>query len=98
MVQLGLRIGPIQCMGANENFRSVNISTFFLHILVITYYSLQFLSNGDTKQVLQYLFLPSWSISYSKIVSFPTWHLTYTLVMGGAYPYMDLNAKYKKLL
>jgi hypothetical protein len=23
-------------------------------------------------------------------------HLTYTLVMGGAYPYMDLNAKYEK--
>jgi hypothetical protein len=22
----------------------------------------------------------------------------YTLVMGGAYPYMDLNAKYEKLL
>jgi hypothetical protein len=25
------------------------------------------------------------------------YHLTYTLVMGGAYPYMDLNAKYEKL-
>jgi hypothetical protein len=23
-------------------------------------------------------------------------HLSYTLVMGGAYPYMDLNAKYEK--
>jgi hypothetical protein len=23
--------------------------------------------------------------------------ITYTLVMGGAYPYMDLNAKYEKL-
>jgi hypothetical protein len=30
--------------------------------VVITYYSLQFLSNGDTKSVLQYLFLPSRSI------------------------------------
>jgi hypothetical protein len=38
------------------------------------------------------------SILYSKIVSYLPWHLTYTLVMGGAYPYMDLNAKYENLL
>jgi hypothetical protein len=25
------------------------------------------------------------------------WDLTYTLVKGGDYPYMDLNAKYEKL-
>ena len=32
LLQRGLRFGPIQRNGANYNFRSVNISTFFLHM------------------------------------------------------------------
>jgi hypothetical protein len=35
--------------------------------------------------------------SLNENFNFLPWHLTYILVMGGAYPYMDLNAKYKKL-
>jgi hypothetical protein len=34
---------------------------------------------------------------YFRYIACPPWHLTYSLVMGGAYPYMDLNAKYEKL-
>ena len=47
VLQLGLRIGPIQRMGANYNFSQY--FNFLFAYLVITYYSLQFLSNGDTK-------------------------------------------------
>ena len=47
VLQLGLRIGPIQRMGANYNFSEY--FNFLFAYLVITYYSLQFLSNGDTK-------------------------------------------------
>ena len=82
--------------GSKLKFLLSEYFNFLFAYLVITYYFLQFLSDGDRKKVLQYLFLPSRSIQYSKIVSCPPQHLTYTLVMGGANPYMDLNAKYEK--
>ena len=49
VLQLGLRIGPIQRMGANWKFSLSEYFDFLFAYLVITYYSLQFLSNGDTK-------------------------------------------------
>ena len=69
--QRGLRIGPIQRNLSKLKFSFREYFNFLVAYVVITYYSLQFLSNSDTKYVLQYLFLPSRSISYSKMVSCP---------------------------
>jgi hypothetical protein len=51
LLQLGLRIGPIQRMpyGSKLKFSLSEYFNFLFAYLVITYYSLQFLSNGDTK-------------------------------------------------
>jgi hypothetical protein len=56
--------------------------------------TLLYLGLGKQQGLVTNYFYPS---KYSKIVSCPPWHLTYALVIGGAYPYMDLNAKYEKL-
>ena len=49
VLQLGLRIGPIQRMGSKLKFSLSEYFNFLFAYLVIIYYSLQFLSNDDTK-------------------------------------------------